>query len=139
MSRAELQKFAVARIRDAKVLLKAMQWQGAYYLSGYAVECGLKACILAFVEKTGAIFKNKKFLEGCWTHELEKLVITADLQAELGTTIQANLAFAEFWTVVKDWSETSRYEQKSELDARRLYEAITHDPDGVLKWITLHW
>ena len=50
-----------------------------------------------------------------------------------------NVAFAEFWTVVKDWSEMSRYEQKGELEARRIYEAITHNPDGVLKWITLHW
>ena len=139
MNRTELQQLAQDRILDAKTLLDARRWSGAYYLAGYAVECGLKACILAFVEKTGAIFKNKKFLEGCWTHELEKLVITADLQAELGTTIQANLAFAGFWGVVKDWSETSRYEQKGELDARQLYEAITHDPDGVLQWIRSHW
>jgi hypothetical protein len=39
------------------------------------------------VEKTGVIFKNKRFQEYCWTHELEKLVKTADLEAELGTSI----------------------------------------------------
>src|SRR5438128_12577971 len=60
------------------------RWAGAYYLAGYAVECGLKACILAYVENTGAIFLNKRFLEGCWTHELEKLLITANLQVEFG-------------------------------------------------------
>ncbi len=31
-------------MRDAEVLLDAGQWSGAYYLAGYAVECGLKAC-----------------------------------------------------------------------------------------------
>ncbi len=139
MNRAELQQLAQDRILDAKALLDAGRWSGAYYLAGYAVECGLKACILAYVEKTGAIFKNKKFLEGCWTHEPERLMKTADLEAELGTAIQANPAFGGFWGVVKDWSEASRYEQKSELDARRLYEAVTHDPDGVLKWIRSHW
>lgn len=135
----ELRQLAQDRILDAKALLDAGRWAGAYYLAGYAVECGLKACILAYVEKSGAIFKNKKFLEGCWTHELEKLVITADLQVELGTAIQANLTFAIFWGVVKDWSEMSRYEQKGEPVARQLYEAITHDTNGVLQWIQSHW
>jgi hypothetical protein len=139
VNRAELRQLALERIADAEALLNAGRWAGAYYLAGYAVECGLKACILAYVEQTGAIFTNKKFLDGCWTHELERLATTADLQADLGVTIQTNPAFASCWGLVKDWKETSRYEQKSEADARKLYEAITHDPDGVLKWIQSHW
>lgn len=139
MNRSELRQLAQDRILDAKALLDAGRWSGAYYLAGYAVECRLKACILAFVEKSGAIFKNKKFLEGCWTHELEKLLKTADLEAELGGAMQATPTLAAYWGVVKDWSELSRYEQKSELEARQLYEAVTHDPDGVLQWITSRW
>jgi len=36
---------ARAREREAKALLAASEWSGAYYLSGYAVECGLKAVL----------------------------------------------------------------------------------------------
>ena len=36
-------------------LLAGGRWTGAYYLGGYAVECGLKACILARVGATPEI------------------------------------------------------------------------------------
>ncbi|MSU78452.1 MAG: HEPN domain-containing protein [Gemmataceae bacterium] len=45
VNRTQLQQLAQERVRDADSLLKAGQWSGAYYLAGYAVECGLKACI----------------------------------------------------------------------------------------------
>ena len=38
---------AVARRREADILLDAGKTVGAVYLAGYAVECGLKALILA--------------------------------------------------------------------------------------------
>jgi len=36
MDRAELQQLAKDRILDAKALLAAKRWAGAYYLAGYA-------------------------------------------------------------------------------------------------------
>jgi HEPN domain-containing protein len=45
VNRTQLQQLAEERVRDAKALPNAGQWSGAYYLAGYAVECGLKACI----------------------------------------------------------------------------------------------
>lgn len=73
MNRLELRQLAEDRILDAANLLAGQRWSGTYYLSGYAVECGLKACILAHVEKTGVIFLDKKFGETCWTHDLTAL------------------------------------------------------------------
>jgi hypothetical protein len=35
------------RVRDAAALLKARRWSAAYYLAGYAAECGLKACVVS--------------------------------------------------------------------------------------------
>src|SRR5437764_991419 len=84
MNRAELQQLAQERIRDAKVLLAAKQWSAAYYLAGYAVECALKSCILAFIERTGFIFVEKKYAEQCWTHDLEVLLKLAGLEPGLG-------------------------------------------------------
>ena len=45
MNRIDLQNLANERIAEAKILFDAGKWSGAYYLAGYAVECGLKACI----------------------------------------------------------------------------------------------
>jgi HEPN domain-containing protein len=53
LSRTELQQLAEIRIAEANVLLANGMWDGTYYLAGYAVECGLKACIMAHVERTG--------------------------------------------------------------------------------------
>jgi hypothetical protein len=41
--------------------------------------------------------------------------------------------------MVKDWKETSRYETKSEAEAQDMFEAVTHDPDGVHQWIRSRW
>jgi hypothetical protein len=45
MNRNEFQRIARARVADARVLLGAKRYSGAYYLCGYAIECALKACI----------------------------------------------------------------------------------------------
>jgi hypothetical protein len=42
--------------------------------------------------------------------------------------------------VVKDWKETSRYiDERPEAEARALYEAVSHKPDGVFQWIQSRW
>src|SRR5262249_32127022 len=43
--RSDFQQLADVRIDEAAVLLAQGKFDGAYYLAGYAVECGLKACI----------------------------------------------------------------------------------------------
>jgi HEPN domain-containing protein len=47
----EWRRTAESRVRDAATLLKARRWSAAYYLAGYAVESGLKACVVAYVKK----------------------------------------------------------------------------------------
>jgi hypothetical protein len=142
VNRTELRQLAEDRVLDTKVLLDAIRadrWSGAYYLVGYAIECGLKACVLAFVERTGEIFKDKRFSERCFTHKLIDLIDVAGLKDEHLNLLKTNPVFAGYWGVAKDWSEASRYQQKTEADARQLYEAITNDPNGVLPWIRTKW
>jgi HEPN domain-containing protein len=142
VNRKELQALAVARVNDAKALLGRKRWAAAYYLAGYAVECGLKACVLRFVEDTGLIFGQKdglKRLAECWTHDLEKLVGIANLTRELQQARQQSEKFDEYWAVVKKWTEVSRYETKLEDQARELFEAITKPDDGVMRWIRSRW
>jgi hypothetical protein len=139
LNRIELRQLSGERIEDAKALLAVSRWPGAYYLAGYALECALKSCVLAYVERTGIIFEDKKFAERCWTHDLETLVQQAGLKAQLGLTISASPQFATNWLTTKDWSESARYRLSTQQQAEELFEAITNHSDGVLPWVKNYW
>jgi HEPN domain-containing protein len=139
VNRIQLRQLAEDRILDAERLLSGGRFSGAYYMTGYAVECGLKACILAHVEATGAIFQDRKYAERCWTHNLEDLLVLANLKPTLEADAAANAVFSANWAVAKDWTETSRYAQKTQPEAQTIYDAVATDPDGVLSWIRKLW
>ena len=139
MNRTDLQQLADDRVVDAKALLDAGRWSGAYYLAGYAVECALKACI---AKRTGLHdFPDKTYAQKSFTHNVLELVDLSGLklQLQLDTTPPANPALGINWQVSKDWNERSRYDQQTEAQARRLYEAVTDSANGVLQWIKTHW
>jgi HEPN domain-containing protein len=139
LNRAELQQLATERIEDARALLAASQWPGAYYLAGYSVECALKSCVLAYIERTGIIFEDKKYAEKCWTHDLEDLVRQAGLTVERDRATGSNLNLCQNWLIAKDWSESSRYRRSTQLQAEKLFTAITDHTDGVLPWLKTFW
>ena len=139
MNRTELQRLSAERIADAHALLAASQWSGAYYLAGYALECALKSCVLAHIDKTGIIFEDKKFGERCWTHEVEELVRLAGIAVERDVAAGANVNLRRHWDVAQDWSEASRYRLIAQADAEELYHALTDATDGILPWVKNYW
>ena len=139
MNRAELQSMAIERLLDAEVLLAGGRWSFAYYVAGYAVECALKSCVLTRMVETGGVFTDRKFAEKCWTHDFEELINLAGLRLILQSGFGASAAFAGFWQVAKACEDTSRYQAKTRAEAEALFEAISHDPDGVMKWVQNYW
>lgn len=141
MNRTYWRNLADERVLDAQLLLQGGRWGAAYYLAGYAVEAGLKSCVLAYVENQNAdvIFRDKKFSESCWTHNLRSLVKLAGLQSPLDAAMSANQRLRVNWAQVAQWEETSRYHSAREPEARRLFEAATDLQNGVLPWIKIHW
>jgi hypothetical protein len=139
VNRADLQWLAAERLRDARILLAGGRWSGGYYLSGYAVECGLKSAVLALIDRTGVIFEDKKHAEKCWTHDLEELMRLADLTAGFGLAAAADPNMQFNWEIVKDWNELSRYARTSKARAEEMYEAVADKKHGVLSWIRAHW
>jgi hypothetical protein len=140
VNRVDLQRLANERIADAKALLAARRWSAAYYLAGYAVECGLKACILARVAaEPEVLFEDRRYSEKCWTHNLSQLVDLAGLKATLAADCLADPIMGLHWDDVKDWSEASRYERRTKDEAERLYEAIADKKHGVMLWIKRWW
>jgi hypothetical protein len=111
VNRAHWQALAEERVLDADQLLQGGRWAGAYHLIGYAVECGLKACILAHIENnnTDIIFREKKFSENCWTHNIEDLVRLAGLRTVLDLDIAANPPLGVNWVYATQWKEISRW------------------------------
>ena len=139
MNRAQLHRLAELRVREADALLALGEWSGAYYLVGYAVECGLKACVLNRIADTGVIFTERKFSEWCFTHNLGDLIKVAGLEGAFGQSLSANIDLKDYWKTVKDWNETARYAEWLEFDARALYNAIADPVNGVLLWVRNYW
>lgn len=118
-------------------MLDAGEWSGAYYLAGYAVEFGLKACISRSFKRYA--FPDPKVTKDMFTHNLNELVRQANLQVQLAADMKADGTFAVQWALAKDWNESSRYTIWREKDARELYDAITMRGHGVLRWVKKQW
>ena len=116
------------RLQEARVLLDQKQWDGAYYLVGYAVEFAFKVRIISQLMKTDCC-PDLKFVRDFYNHELTSLRKLAELEDEM----KNDPTVSPHWEIVEDWSEQSRYENgKSESQATNLYEAIERE---VLPWI----
>jgi hypothetical protein len=139
LNRADLQQLAEDRVLDAGALITVGRWSGAYYLAGYAVECAFKSCIA----KQTALhdFPDKTIVQKSFTHNVSELLDLTGLklQLQLDTTPAANPALGVNWQVVKDWTEKARYQNKTEAQARQLYQAVTDPANGVLPWIKANW
>ncbi|MGA3054885.1 MAG: DNA-binding protein [Candidatus Korobacteraceae bacterium] len=138
LNRDTLRTLAASRLEEARVLLENKLWTGAYYMTGLAVECALKAYLASTVKAHD--FPDKEFVNKMYVHRLEAL-FTADaalwaaLQADMKTDAKLNVN----WSTVKDWDDGKRYDIVEELEARGLYEATTEAGSGVMEWIRRRW
>jgi HEPN domain-containing protein len=138
VNRTDLQQLAEERLEDARVLLQSGRYAAAYYLCGYAVECGLKACIARQIRQyeypPSANYSQKLF-----THKPKELADLAELSDSLTAQMNASTRFKLNWETVVKWSEQTRYENRTIQDAQQLIAAVGDVPDGVLEWIKQHW
>ncbi len=68
-----------------------------------------------------------------------KLATSAAVASAAAAGGPSSGAFTRYWGTVLSWKVESRYQPKTEAEARGLHEAITQDPDGVLPWIKSFW
>jgi HEPN domain-containing protein len=136
MNRDDFKHIAQIRLKEANTLFLNGNYDGAYYLAGYVIECALKACIAKKTKKYD--FPDKRTVDDSYVHDIERLIGVAGLELELKSQL-TNRKFAVNWALVKDWKETSRYETQSMFKARDLLSAITNRKNGVFKWIRRYW
>jgi len=78
MNRSEFQALAIESSEDAQILFNSGRYAGAYYISGYVIECGLKAVI---ARQTRENDFPPKDAAGNYTHDLTKFMNIAGLDA----------------------------------------------------------
>jgi hypothetical protein len=116
-----------ARLQEADILRANLRSVGAIYLAGYAVECVLKALILALVDEHEqrqiiAQFRGNKAHDFGWLRMLYRENGGANFPKEV----------VDAFTIVNAWRVDLRYNPRKEYpgDTRAFFRAV----DVVLKW-----
>lgn len=129
---------------DAEALFTAGRLGCAYYIAGYAVECALKACI---AKQTKAESFPPRDSHNFWVHQLDALLKFAGLKDEMEPGPDDEQIDKERkqrlklnWSVVREWSEDSRYESaRVAPEAGKILEAIKDPQYGVQTWLKNRW
>lgn len=137
LTKTDLEALAETRLADSVFLLSAGRSSSAYYLAGYAVELGLKACIAKSFQPNA--IPDKAFVNEIYSHSLEKLLNIAGLLPAFTTESKANPALATAWGIACTWTETSRYLLWDAISAGDLVSAVGDPEDGVFQWVKKHW
>jgi HEPN domain-containing protein len=135
--RADLQANAQAKLDDAIMLLTHRRYTNAYYLAGYAVEVGLKACVA--VQISAETIPDRSFFRSFLTHRQRELIGLAGLAGALKAEEDRDQNFATNWAVACEWEPDARYETIDPTSAQLLVSAIADPNSGVLRWIKTHW
>ena len=121
IARKDLRTIARARLRDAKVLLRAKRFDGAFYLCGYSVELALKARICQTLKWPGFPEAANEFkgLQSLKTHDLEILLRLSGVEARVKAKYLAE------WSVVLDWNPEKRYQPSGQSTLQQAMDMVT--------------
>lgn len=122
MNRIDLQALAEERLADAQTLLANGRYGAAYYIVGYAVECGLKACIARLTRAED--FYDKNLARNIFKHDLAELAKLARVDAIIHELEQTDADFERNWAQTSQWSEESRYEIHTQQEATQMVAAV---------------
>ncbi len=136
LPRTTLQRLATAKVADALLLFENERYSNSYYLYGYGIELGLKACIARQISIE--TIPDRAILRGVLTHRIADLVALAGLTSHLETRRKYR-DFEIRWSVVAEWSEESRYEMIDAVVATAMQDAVENPAHGVMAWLKQHW
>lgn len=137
MTRIDLQKLAQVKFDDAVLLCDHGRFGNSFYLAGYSVELGLKACVAKQIREHQ--IPDKALINGVYTHDFAKLVGFAGLSAILKQQQDDDQLFQSYWGITAEWQPDARYAMNDSMSAELLLTAIGDPEHGVLQWIKAHW
>ena len=80
MTRSHFQQLSKLHMSHAEALLNAALFSGAYYISGYAVECALKTS--AKIRISSIFIRIPRWFNKAWTHNFPNLIEVSGLKTE---------------------------------------------------------
>jgi len=129
--RRDLLDLALRWNTDARTLLAASRYDGAYHLAGIALECMLKARIAGFTKAEE--FPDPDQVKRAWIHDPNRLLKEAGLEQALDHAppdVQVN------WAIVKDWTIDTRYSTAADPRlVKGFLDALDDPTHGVLAWL----
>jgi hypothetical protein len=134
VNRTTLRNLAKQRLKAAKILFHAGDFDTAGYLLGYVVECGLKAMICKRLNLT-EYPDTGKHMDVFASHALDRLLVLSGYSSEIDLTKNPNL-FDNWSKLTGDWKPEIRYTQGAytkNIIARKI-TALEDSTDGLLAW-----
>ncbi len=135
--RDDFRSIADSKLRDSELLLANNRYSSAHYLSGYAVEIGLKACIAKLFSTD--VIPELAFVKAIYDHRPRNLVNIAGLRLDLEAQEDSDKQFAANFAIVGQWSPADRYRTIASPEAHGMVQAVGDANSGVLQWIRRHW
>jgi len=74
-----------------------------------------------------------------YTHDLPKLLDSAGLGMAFEQETGQDRIFKQNWSVVRDWTEETRYQSRGQRQAEEILAAIKDPQHGVLQWLRRNW
>jgi len=134
VNRVTLRNLAKQRLKAAKILFTAGDFDTAGYLIGYVVECGLKAMICKRLNLT-EYPDTGRYTDVFASHVLDRLLVLSGYSSEIELTKNPNL-FDNWSKLTKDWKPEIRYTQgvySGSVIAEKI-EALENPANGLLPW-----
>lgn len=138
----ELRKIARSRIKSSNILFNNRQYDAAAYLSGYALECALKAaiCKKLSLNKYPEKGYEDKLINLFHSHDLEILLTLSDLRKSIFNMNLPPSQLSRNWsTMVRLWKVNMRYDPIGKItnsDASEMYNALMDGQEGIINWIS---
>jgi len=134
---SEQSKVAQHRRDDAQALFEQERWRGAMYISGYAIECTIKARLMLMfrvntLEDLEAELKRRGLIPGdasLFDHRIE-LYLRASGRLE---ALRSDKALWRSFNIANRWIPSWRY--NPDLSNRNDAEDFLSAVDAVFKWI----
>jgi HEPN domain-containing protein len=137
VTKKDLETLADTRLGDATHLFNSTRYSAAYYLAGYAVELGIKACIAGIFQAN--VIPDRTFVDRIYSHKLDDLLKLAGIMKQLQDDMAADASLSAAWGVASKWTETSRYALWDQFAAASMIQAVGDRNHGVLSWLKKHW
>jgi HEPN domain len=138
----EIRDIADRRLKEAEVLLQESLYDGAFYLSGYAVELYFKAKVCELLQVPDFYAKhvpNSALSKIYLTHNLDSLLLLSGLQTIYEVEKIQNADLMRSWMYIQEqnWSEKIRYSRPDSCDEVKATKFIT-SVKILTQWILQH-